>query len=219
MADRVIVETGPAPRHAVLWLHGLGADGHDFEPIVPEISRGLAPIRFVFPHAPVRPVTINGGMAMRAWYDIAGTDLASREDAPGIDASVRWIHQLLDELNGDGIAAERTVLAGFSQGGAITLAAGLRYPQALAGLVALSTYLPLRDRAAREAHMNNLKTPIFMAHGAMDPVVPQKLGELSRDALKAHGYSVAWHSYPQMGHFVVQEEIAQLRGFLSARLV
>lgn len=215
----VVVETGPAPRHAVIWLHGLGADGHDFEPIVPEVSRGLPPLRFVFPHAPVRPVTINGGMAMRAWYDITGTDLASREDAAGIAASTKLTHALLDAQRAAGIAAERIILAGFSQGGAITLAAGLRYPHTLAGLVALSTYLPLRDQLVKEAQTENLKTPIFMAHGAMDPVVPQKLGEYSRDALVELGYQVAWHSYPQMGHFVVQEEIAQLRGFLGARLV
>jgi phospholipase/carboxylesterase len=218
-ADRVQVDTGPNPRHAVVWLHGLGADGHDFEPIVPEISRGLPPIRFIFPHAPVRPVTINGGMAMRAWYDITGSELAAREDAAGIMASVQLTHQLLDEQRTAGIASDRLLLAGFSQGGAITLAAGLRYPHTLAGLVALSTYLPLRDRLAPEAHVENLRTPIFMAHGAMDPVVPQKLGELSRDALSALGYAVAWHSYPRMGHFVVQEEIAQLRAFLSARLL
>lgn len=214
----VIVETGPAPRHAVVWLHGLGADGHDFEPIVPEIAHGLPPLRFVFPHAPVRPITINGGMAMRGWYDLYGTELAAREDQAGIRDSIATVHRLLDAQRAQGIAAERLILAGFSQGGAITLAGGLRYPQTLAGLVALSTYLPLRSALAGEAHSANLQTPIFMAHGSLDAVVPQKLGELSRDHLVALGYPLAWHSWP-MGHFVIQEEIAELRRFLKARLV
>lgn len=218
MSDRVIVESGKQPRHAIVWLHGLGADGHDFEPIVPELSAGLPPVRFVFPHAPVRPITLNGGMAMRGWYDLYGTELAAREDEAGIRDAIRRVHELLDEQRAAGISAERLLLAGFSQGGAITLAAGLRYPHTLAGLVALSTYLPLRDAIAAEAHSENLKTPIFMAHGSMDPVVPQRLGQLSRDGLQKLGYAIAWHSYP-MGHFVVQEEIAEIRRFLKARLV
>lgn len=214
----VVVETGPKPRHAVLWLHGLGADGHDFEPIVPELSRGLPPIRFVFPHAPVRPVTINGRMPMRAWYDIAGADLAAREDAAGIAESVRQVHALLDAEVVAGIPAEHIVLAGFSQGGAVTLHAGLRYPHALAGLVVLSAYLPLQAQLVQSAHAENLRTPLFIAHGAADPVVPQALGEQARDALQGLGYAVQWHSYAQMAHHVVPEEIAALRQFLRTRL-
>lgn len=216
--DPVIIETGPQPRHAIVWLHGLGADGHDFAPIVPELAAGLPPLRFVFPHAPVRPITINGGMSMRGWYDLYGTELAAREDNAGIRESIAHVHGLLDAQRAAGIGAERLLLAGFSQGGAITLAAGLRYPHALAGLVALSTYLPLGATLAAEAHAENLRTPVFMAHGSLDAVVPQKLGEMSRDHLKSLGYAIAWHSWP-MGHFVVQEEIAELRRFLQARLV
>lgn len=215
----IIVDTGDNPQHCVLWLHGLGADGHDFEPIVPELLRpGWPALRFIFPHAPVRPVTINGGMAMRAWYDLYGADLAALEDSDGLRNSIRFVHHCFDAERERGIAANKLMLAGFSQGGAIALAAGLRYPHALGGVIALSTYLPLREQFAAEAHSANLKTPIFMGHGNMDAVVPQRLGELSRDRLRELGYDIRWTSYSGMGHSVVQSEIKDIARFLGSWL-
>lgn len=211
-------ETGPAPRYSVVWLHGLGADGHDFEPIVPElVARDWPALRFVFPHAPVRPVTINNGMAMRAWYDIKGTDIASRQDETGVRESVTQLDALIAREAERGVPAARVFLAGFSQGGAIALAGGVRHAQALAGVVALSTYLPIAEKTAGERHAANTALPIFMAHGSHDPVVPQPLGALSRDHLRALGLTVDWHSYP-MAHQVCAEEIADLRQWLGARM-
>ena len=214
----VELETAPNPRHAIIWLHGLGADGNDFKPIVPElVDRAWPPLRFVFPHAPVRPVTINGGMSMRAWYDILAPQIASRQDVAGIRASIASLDELIAREGERGIPAERVILAGFSQGGAIVLAGGVRHAAKLAGIVALSTYLPLDGLTATERSANNAGLPIFMGHGSYDPVVPQQLGELSRDVLTKLGYDVAWHSYP-MAHQVSPPEIADLRAWIGKRL-
>lgn len=214
----VEIETAANPKHAVIWLHGLGADGHDFEPIVPElVDRAWPALRFVFPHAPVRPVTVNGGIPMRAWYDIAGMDIAQKQDEAGIRASIGELEQLIAREVERGIAAENIVLAGFSQGGAIVLAGGVRHAQKLGGIVALSTYLPLAEKTAAEASAANRAIPIFQGHGSADPIVPQALGTLSRDHLQSLGYAVEWHSYP-MAHQVCMEEIVELRRWLGARL-
>lgn len=204
-------------RAAVIWLHGLGADGHDFVPIVAELGASAAAIRFVFPHAPVRPVTINGGMPMRAWYDILSLTRMDRQDEAGIAASQALVRELIAAQNQAGIPTSRIVIAGFSQGGAITLHAGLRHPERLAGLMALSTYLPLHDRLAAELSPANRDVPILMVHGSFDPVLPQVLGESSCELLRAEGLPVEWHSYP-MQHQVCEEEIARIGGWLRERL-
>jgi phospholipase/carboxylesterase len=214
MLDAIEITTGNAPTLAVLWLHGLGADGRDFEPIVPEL-RLRFPARFVFPHAPVRPVTINGGMAMRAWYDIFGFDRGAQEDAAGIRASAAAVTALIDREIERGMPAERIVLAGFSQGGAIALHTALREPRPLAGVMALSTYLPLVATLAAERSAANTGLPIFMAHGTSDPVLPLSLAESSRRALEALRYSIEWHSYP-MQHSVCSEEIGAIAAWLTA---
>jgi len=216
--EGVEIETAPNPRHAVIWLHGLGADGHDFEPIVPQLVRPEWPaLRFVFPHAPVRPITLNNGLPMRAWYDIAGFDLAQRQDEPGIRTSIGAVDALIAGEVQRGVPPSNIVLIGFSQGGAVALAAGLRHAQKLAAIVALSTYLPIADRTTSERHAANAATPIFMAHGVFDPVVPQVLGERSRDQLRAWGFTVDWHSYP-MAHQVCPLEIEDLAAFMAAIL-
>ena len=206
--------SGPAGA-AVILLHGLGADGHDFEPVVPEF--GLPGTRWVFPHAPVRPVTLNGGYPMRAWYDIVGLDRRSPEDEAGLAASADGVRALVEGEKERGIPAERIVLAGFSQGGALALHTALRHPERLGGVLALSTYLPLASRLADEAHPANAAVPVFMAHGAYDMVVPPALGEGSRDALRARGYDVEWRTYP-MPHSVCAEEIADARAWLLRAL-
>ena len=198
----------------MIWLHGLGADGHDFEPIVPELGLRF-PVRFVFPHAPVRAVTINGGMAMRAWYDIFSFDRHAEEDAAGIRASAAAVTELVDREIARGVASERIVLAGFSQGGAIALHAGLREPRPLAGVLALSTYLPLATTLASERSAANARIPIFMAHGTDDPVLPFAMAEASRRALESLGYAVDWHAYP-MAHSVCLEEIGAIGAWLAA---
>ncbi len=211
--DAIRIETGAQPRAAVLWLHGLGADGHDFERIVPELDlQGLAPIRFVFPHAPVRPVTLNGGMAMRAWYDILQLG-PGPEDEKGIRASQDLLTQLIREEKAQGVEARRIVVAGFSQGGAIALQAALRHPERLAGVMALSTYLPIARTLAKEKSAANQDLPIFMAHGSYDDVIPVRRAEESRRALEAQGYAVEWRTYP-MPHSVCAPEIADLSAFL-----
>ncbi len=211
-------ETASSPAHSVIWLHGLGADGNDFAPIVPELVAPDWPaLRFVFPHAPVRPVTINGGMPMRAWYDITGTDIASKQDEPGIRTSIGAVEALIAREIERGVPAERIFLAGFSQGGAIALAAGLRHAAKLAGIIALSTYLPLHEKTAAELAGANRETGIFQAHGTADPVVAPVLGTMTRDWLRQAGYRVHWHDYP-MGHQVCAEEIAALRDWLGPRL-
>ena len=214
MLDAIEITTGDAPRLAVLWLHGLGADGHDFEPIVPEL-RLRVPVRFVFPHAPVRPVTINGGMAMRAWYDILGFDRRAKEDAAGIRASAAAVTELVGRELERGMPSERIVLAGFSQGGAIALHTALRSPTPLAGVLALSTYLPLAATLAGERSAANASIPLFMAHGTDDPVLPLELAETSRRALEALGYVVDWHAYP-MAHSVCMEEVRTIGAWLEA---
>lgn len=214
----VEIETAANPRHAVIWLHGLGADGHDFEPIVPPLVRPeWPPLRFVFPHAPVTPITLNGGLPMRAWYDIAGFDLAQRQDEAGIRASIARVETLIAREVERGVPVANVVLTGFSQGGAIALAAGLRHADTLAAIVALSTYLPIAEVTAGERHAANAATPIFMGHGAFDPVVPRHLGERSRDQLREWGYHVDWHSYP-MAHQVCPQEINELADFLTGCL-
>lgn len=218
LLETLELETGAQPRHAVIWLHGLGADGHDFEPIVPElVGRNWPALRFIFPHAPVRPITVNGGMRMRGWYDIGGVDIAHKQDEVGVRGSIAAIEQLIARENARGIPAARIILAGFSQGGAITLAAGVRRSEPLLGLVALSTYLPLHETFPREAAPESLSVPIFMGHGRFDPVVPESLGVMSRDWLKSAGCPVEWHSYP-MPHSVCAEEIRDLSQWLEARL-
>ncbi|HXD37197.1 MAG TPA: dienelactone hydrolase family protein [Rhodanobacter sp.] len=211
-------ETAANPRFSIIWLHGLGADGHDFAPIVPELVDPAWPaLRFVFPHAPVQPVTINNGMSMRSWYDIVGFDLLARQDEAGVRASIAAVEALIAREDERGVPGERIVLAGFSQGGAIALAAGLCHAQKLAGIVALSTYLPIAEVVARERHAANAATPIFQGHGSADPVVAMQRGIDSRDRLQALGYAVDWHTYP-MAHAVCAEEIADLRRWLGARL-
>jgi phospholipase/carboxylesterase len=204
---------GPADS-AVILMHGLGADGHDFETLVFELD--LPPesaIRWVFPHAPVRPVTLNGGMAMRAWFDILGLDHRSKEDEAGIRASAEDVRGLIRRERERGIAAERIVLAGFSQGGAMALHTALREPERLAGVLALSTYLPLRNTLEAEAHPANAAVPIFQAHGTADPIVALSLGEGSRDLLRARGYEVDWRTYP-MPHSVCADEVSDIREWL-----
>ena len=218
MLPCIEIETAPAPRHAVIWLHGLGADGHDFEPIVPElVDRTWPALRFVFPHAPVRPITINGGVAMRAWYDISGLEIAQRQDESGIRASIRLLDELIEREVARGVPGTQIILAGFSQGGAIVLAGGVRHKTALGGIVALSTYLPMAEKTDAEASAANRVTPIFMAHGMLDPTIAHALGEMSRDYLKQRGYGIDWHAYP-MAHQVCAEEIADLRRWIAARL-
>jgi phospholipase/carboxylesterase len=202
------------PDAAVIWLHGLGADGNDFVPIVQELARlGIPPIRFVFPHAPQIPVTINGGYVMRAWYDILGADLVRREDEAGIRRSHTQVEQLIEREVAAGVQRSRIVLAGFSQGGAITLHTGLRQAEPLAGLLALSTYLPLADLFAAERHGAAAATPIFMAHGDADAVIPISRARASRDALIALGHPLEWHEY-SMGHSVAEEEVHDIAAFL-----
>jgi len=215
LLPRVELESAPKPTAAVIWLHGLGADGHDFAGLVPELDlSNCPPIRFVFPHAPSMPVTVNGGYLMPAWYDILGPNLVSQQDAAGILASERAIVALIASEVARGIPAERIVLAGFSQGCAMALHTGLRLPQQLAGIMALSGYLPLADRLAAERHAANARTPVFMAHGTQDPVVALARGEASRDALVALGQPIEWHSYP-MPHSVHPREIADISAFLA----
>ena len=212
--ESVTVETGPAPTAAIIWMHGLGADGHDFEPLVPQLlEQGSPALRFVFPHAPVRPVTINNGYQMRAWYDIIGIDRRSAEDFDGINASADAITVLIRAENARGIPSSRIVLAGFSQGGAMALHLATRFAEKLAGVIALSCYLPLARQFATERSSANLVTPIFMAHGLQDPVVPFSLGDESRHVLEGTGYRVEWHAYP-MPHSLCEPEVAAIRAFL-----
>jgi phospholipase/carboxylesterase len=218
LPETVEVASGAAPVGSVIWLHGLGADGHDFEPIVPELGfTGQLSLRFVFPHAPLRPVTINGGATMRAWYDILTLDRGGPEDETGIRESGRLLELLIEREYERGIPHEKIVLAGFSQGGAIAVHTALRYPHRLAGLMALSTYLPLAASFATEvadsSAAQSLQLPIFMAHGSFDPMLPMALGQHSHETLETAGYAVEWHDYP-MAHAVCPEEIADIRNWL-----
>ena len=215
LLPHVELNTGPEPRGTIIWMHGLGADGWDFVPIVKELPLpdDMA-LRFIFPHAPERPVTINNGYVMRAWYDIAMNDISRLPDEQGIRESQAAIERLIAREHERGIESSRIVLAGFSQGGAIALQAGLRHADRLAAVVALSTYLALEDSLATEASSANKATPIFMAHGTEDPVVPLRLAELSRATLEARGYAVEWHTWP-MPHGVCAEEIEAVAAFLN----
>ncbi len=217
--DAVEVEPRTAAADAaVVLMHGLGADGHDFESLVPELRLPAAPSeRWVFPHAPVRPVTINGGWRMRAWYDIVAIDRRVPEDEAGIRASAEAIGDVVRRERERGVPAERIVLAGFSQGGAMALFTALRWPERLGGIVALSCYLPLAESLAAEAHPANAAAPVFMAHGTMDPIVPTALGEGARDLLRSRGYDVEWHEYA-MPHSVCAEEVGDLRAWLLQAL-
>ncbi len=208
------VHPGAEPRATIVILHGLGADGTDFLSFVDELRlHALGPVRWVFPRAPERPVTINGGHRMRAWYDILGTDLVRREDEAGLRESFAQVHALLDREVARGMPAQRIVLGGFSQGCAVTLGAGLRYGQRLAGLVGMSGYLPLADTTAAERRDANALTPVFLAHGRQDGVVPISRGTASRDLLLAQGQPLEWHDYP-MQHAVCLEEIQALQQWL-----
>ena len=212
------IETAANPSHSVIWLHGLGADGNDFAPIVPQlVDRAWPALRFVFPHAPVRPVTINNGMSMRAWYDIAAFDLNARQDEAGMRASVGEVETLIAREHQRGVPSERILLAGFSQGGAIALAASLKHAEKLAGIIALSTYLPAYVAQPGERSAANAAIPIFWGHGSVDPVVILQRGIDSRDVLKSLGYAVEWHTY-LMAHAVCPEEISDLRYWLGQHL-
>jgi phospholipase/carboxylesterase len=212
----VEISTGDSPQLAIIWLHGLGADGHDFEPIVPELDLPF-PARFVFPHAPVRPITVNGGMEMRGWYDILGFGMNMRQDGAGIRASATAVTRLIDREIEHGLTASQIVLAGFSQGGAVALHTALREPRPLGGVLALSTYLALGDTLAAERSAANRGVPIFMAHGSADPLLPLALAEASRRTLQGLGYAVDWHVYP-MPHSVCAEEIAAISAWLTLRV-
>ena len=216
--DTVEVETGRSPVGSIIWLHGLGADGHDFEPIVPEL--GLPPdlpLRFVFPHAPVRPVTLNGGMKMRAWYDILSLEAEGRADEAGVHDSSERLGHLIERERSRGIDDGRILIAGFSQGGAVVLHHALRSPKHFAGILALSTYLPLGGTLQSEildaAETANTDVPVFIAHGTMDPMVPLAGGRRAADTLESLGYDVEWHQYP-MAHAVCPEEIADIARFI-----
>jgi len=213
--ETVTVETGPDPTFSIIWIHGLGADGHDFEPLVPELLEdGLPTLRFVFPHAPVRPVTINNGYQMRAWYDIIGIDRRSAEDFSGMAASAAGIGRLIQQENARGVSTSRIAIAGFSQGGAMALHIAVRHPEQFAGVIALSCYLPQAAELATVRHPANQATPIFMAHGTQDPVVPYPLADESHQVLRAAGYPVEWHTYP-MAHALCEPEVSDLRAWLK----
>ena len=219
LLEQVELATGPAPTASVIWMHGLGADGYDFVPIVKEIEANTIPgladgVRFIFPHAPMRPVTINNGMTMRAWYDIKMVDLVRMEDDQGLRASQAEIEKLIAREKERGIPARRIILAGFSQGGAVTLQAGLRHPERLGGLMVLSSYLPLAGTVKAEAVATNSDVPILMVHGSGDQVINIARAAASRDQLKELGYQVEWHEYP-MEHSVCMEEVQAIRAWLG----
>jgi phospholipase/carboxylesterase len=218
LLETIDIETAAAPNAAIIWLHGLGADAHDFEPIVPElVRRGERAWRFVFPNAPVRPVTLNGGMRMRAWYDILTLDRTHAEDEAGLRGSDRAVRELIERERGRGIPPERIVLGGFSQGGAVSLYSAPRNPERLAGVLALSCYRPMHQRLGAERSATNDATPIFMAHGLADAVIQPVLARKSCQELRTLGYQVEWHEYP-MAHAVCNAEIADIRQFLLRTL-
>jgi phospholipase/carboxylesterase len=209
--ETIEIETAPDPRASIIWMHGLGADGNDFVPLADEIALPIA-VRYIFPHAPMMPVSINNGYVMRAWYDISDAAIR-REDEAGVRASQQSVETLLAREKSRGMAANRIVLAGFSQGGAVALQAGLRHGERLAGIMALSTYVPLADKLALEANPSNRDLPIFMAHGTADPMIAFARARESRDLLLQHAYAVEWHEYP-MQHSVCPQEIADIGKWL-----
>ena len=212
----ITLESGKQPQHSIIWLHGLGADGQDFVPIAGELKLPVA-VRYIFPHAPQRPVTINGGFVMRAWYDIASQSIDAQQDEAGIRTSQIAVEALIAQEMARGISPGNIFLAGFSQGGAIALHTALRQTAPLGGVLALSTYLPLADSAVREVLASTRATPIFMAHGRSDPVIPYALGAVSRDALLKFGYAVEWHEYA-MQHSVCEEELRDIEAWLTKRI-
>ena len=212
----ITLDTAPSPRHSLIWLHGLGADGEDFVPVAEEMSLPVA-VRYIFPHAPEQPVTINGGYIMRSWYDIVATDIGSRQDAAGVRASQLEIEKLIAQEKARGVLPANIFLAGFSQGGAIALHTGLRHTERLGGILALSTYLPLAETLEDEASSAAKNTPIFMAHGRSDPIVPYTLGRSSEELLLWQGYRVDWHEYA-MPHSLCQEEIHDIEAWLTGCL-
>lgn len=215
MLDCITLEPATAATACVIWMHGLGADGNDFVPIVPELNLPDGHgVRFVFPNAPTMPVTINGGYVMRAWYDIVSAELDKRADEGGVRRSQALIGEIIAAQRTSGIASERIVLAGFSQGGVIALQTGLRHPEKLAGILALSTYLACADTLGSEAAGVNREIPLFMVHGSLDPVIPVALAKLSKARLETHGYRVEWHEYG-MPHSVCAEEIDDIAAFLK----
>jgi len=216
IVPHIMLESGKNPQHSIIWLHGLGADGGDFVPVADELKLPVA-VRYIFPDAPMRPVTINGGMVMRAWYDIVSPSMAAQQDAAGIRASQSLIEALIAQEVQRNIAPGNIYLAGFSQGGAIALHTALRHPVPLGGVLALSTYLPLAGKAAGEALPGTRDTPIFMAHGRGDPVIPFELGAGSRDALLGLGYTVVWHEYA-MQHSVCEEELRDIEVWLTHQI-
>ena len=218
LLENIEIDSAPNPTAAIIWMHGLGADGNDFVPMVRELDLSACPaIRFIFPHAQTMPVTINGGYVMRSWYDIVGTDIVKREDEAGLRKSQLQIEALIAREKERGIAASNIVLAGFSQGCAMTLQTGLRHPEQLAGLMCLSGYVPLAGKLALERHPASVATPIFMAHGNADPVIPMDRAEQSRDLLTTLGHNVEWHQYP-MQHSLCQQEIDDV-GLWLARVL
>ena len=215
LLETIELDSAADPTVSIIWMHGLGADGNDFVPLVKELDlRGCPAIRFIFPNAGTMPVTINNGYVMRSWYDIVSSDLVRREDEGGLRASQAQIEALIAREKARGIPASRIILAGFSQGCAMTLQTGLRHPETLAGLMCLSGYLPLADKTAAERTPASLQTPIFMAHGTADPVVPVARAEQSRDLLTGLGYQVEWHAY-RMQHSLCQEEIDAIGAWLK----
>jgi phospholipase/carboxylesterase len=213
LLPHITLETGNSPQHSIIWMHGLGADGEDFVPVAEEMSLPVA-VRYVFPHAPMMPVTINGGYVMRVWYDIAGQDIAARQDGAGIRTSREAIEALIAGERQRGIAAENIYLAGFSQGGAIALYTGLLHAARLGGILALSAYLPLAETLPGAGGAGAIPLPIFMAHGSNDPVVPYALGASSARRLLELGYRPEWHEYA-MPHSVCMEEIRDIEAWLG----
>jgi len=211
--EKITRQTADNPKIVIIWMHGLGADGHDFESVVPQFNIADLPIKFVFPHAPKIAVTINGGMVMRAWYDIKVMDIGKHADKQGVLESEKLVHQLIDEQIALGFKHQQIILAGFSQGGAMSLHVSTGLNKKIAGIIALSSYLPIPEQLKTEKNPNNLKTPIFMAHGTQDPVVPFVLGQASRDALLEAGYTIDWHQYP-IQHGVSIDEIMDIKQWI-----
>lgn len=215
--EKIVSQTGDNPKVAIIWMHGLGADGNDFAPVVPQFNIPELPIKFVFPHAPKIPVTINSGMVMRAWYDILSMDIDSRADVDGVLASEKLIQKLIEEQVADGFKYEQIILAGFSQGGAMSLHVSTQLNKKIAGIIALSSYLPASQLLIENENTTNINTPIFMGHGTQDPVVPYSLGESSRDKLIQAGYKIDWHSYP-IQHGVSMDELMDIKQWLMTNI-